>query len=767
MKSIALLFLLPSFLIAHTITDKKAAFAQKSSSQDSQVALVNQKLVDLRKQLQICYGRAAILSRDEASAEAYKKLLEEVNQIKNEIIRTEDSWRDSAVTEAKSDEDGYAMWDQEETTLAQLIMEYGSLDFLYIVPQEMAAIKLNMHSNIPIPRESWSNMLEIVLMHNGIGVKKINPYARQLFILKQDLGTVQSIISRPADLAWLQNGSRVFYVFSPPVEQVKTVFQFFERFADAKLTFVHQIGNRIALVAAKEEIEKLVSLYAAVWEGQEGKLSKVVSVSKMHVKEMEKILNAFFGENLERARPPFGRIDQEGLGVFSLGQSNTIVLIGQKETVERAEKLVRDTENQLEDPAEMTVYLYNCRNSDPSDLAKVLEKVYLSLISSNQESAPKETEITYTKQTPSGNAPDGYPPMPPLVVSPASQRPGVTAQVDIEQTSTDHFIADPKSGTLLMTVRRDVLGKIKDLLKKLDVPKRMVQLDVLLFERRLNSQNNFGMNLLKLGKSSNGVRYTPEVGPPVSKDFSAKGVLQFFFHGPSHKYIPRFNIAYNFLMSQEDIQLNAAPSVMTVNQTPATISIVEEISINNGAAPIDTNKGTSFEKSFARAQYGIIINLTPTVHPSEENEEKGLVTLKTDITFDTTKPHPDERPHVFRRHIINEVRVVDGETIILGGLRRKEKQDHEEKIPFLGELPGFGKLFGTTQLTDHETEMFFFITPKIVYDPKEELSQIRAEELKKRPGDIPEFLKKVDEARDKSRNKFFKQSMQMFFKYDR
>jgi general secretion pathway protein D len=256
------------------------------------------------------------------------------------------------------------------------------------------------------------------------------------------------------------------------------------------------------------------------------------------------------------------------------------------------------------------------------------------------------------------------------------------------------------------------------------------------------------------------------MGPHVSEEHAAKGVLQFFFHGPGNKYIPHFDIAYNFLMTQEDIQLNAAPSVVTVNQTPATISIVEELSINNGAAPIDTNKGIAFEKSFTRSQYGITIILTPTIHTVEANE-KGLVTLKTNISFDTTKPHPDDRPLVDRRHIENEVRVADGETIILGGLRRKSKQDNEEKIPFFGEIPGFGKLFGSTRLTSHDTEMFFFITPKIVYESKDELIQIRNEELKKRPGDIPEFLVKVDEARNKERKKYFKQSMQLFFNYER
>ena len=104
------------------------------------------------------------------------------------------------------------------------------------------------------------------------------------------------------------------------------------------------------------------------------------------------------------------------------------------------------------------------------------------------------------------------------------------------------------------------------------------------------------------------------------------------------------------LMTQEDIQLNAAPSVITVNQTPATISIMEEISLNNGAAPIDTNKGIAFEKSFTRAQYGINIILTPIIHLAEEFEEwnceerKGFVTLQTNITFDMTQPSADDRP---------------------------------------------------------------------------------------------------------------------------
>jgi general secretion pathway protein D len=758
---------IPLLLSAQSISEKKASLTEKSHAKEQDAVFLNQELGNLKKSLQHAYNQAQKLAKENSDPEAFRAVLAEVNEIKRKKDQLEESWRVSAVEEGMQDGEAYALWDQEEVTLSQLIMEYGSSDYLYIIPTEFAALKLHLHSNIPIPRQSWSDLLEMMLYHHGFGLKRLNPFAKQLYILKQDIGAVQTIAHRPEHVALAPPGSRVCYLLLPPVEQVKSAFQFFEKFSDNKQTFVHQLGNKIALVAMKEEVERLLDFYDKVWGSQPGKVTRVVSVSKIPVREMEKLLQHFFGESVDKARAPFAKVEQEVLGIFSIATSNSLVFIGSKESVDRAEKIVKDTEEQLEDPAEMTIHLYTCRHSDPTDLAHVLEKVYISLIHANQEGAPKETEVSYSSQIQGSKAPpEGYPPMPPLVVSPPPLKPGNQTKIDIEQGSSDHFIPDPKTGTILMTVRRDVLGKIKDLLKRLDIPKKMVQLEVLMFERRLKSQDNYGLNLLKLGKSKNGVTYLPTVGPH-HKQGQLPGVLQFFFHGPSHKYTPHFDVAYNFLLTQDDIQLNAAPSVITVNQTPTTISIVEEISINNGAAPIDTNKGTSFEKSFARANYGIIINLTPTIHGPDEQGGLGSVTIQTDITFDTTKPHPDDRPMVDRRHIQNEVRVLDGETIILGGLRRKSRNDHEEKIYFFGDLPVIGKLFGTTQLTDHDTEMFFFITPKIIFDPKEEVEKIRTEELKKRPGDIPEFLVHVEEAYEKQKRKFFHDSLKTLFSNDR
>jgi len=772
-KKFCFLFAIPILLCAESISEKKAALAQKNISRDTDVVFLNDRLTTLKKGLEEAYVKAGALAHDGAQEEAFRTILHEVNRLKKEKEQLEQSWRETAIQEGLQDGESYSLWDQEEVTLSQLVMEYGSPDYLYVIPPEFAAMKLNLYSNIPIPRQSWTDLLEVMLYHNGFGVKKLNSYARQLYLLKLDLGAVKTVAYRPEQVAIVPEGTRICYLVLPPVEQVKTVFQFFEKFSDNKQTFVHQLGNKIAIVAMKEEVEKLLDFYDKVWGSHGGKVTRVVRVSKIHIKEMEKILTTFFSEALEKARAPFAKPEQEGLGIFSLPHSNSLVFIGSKESVERAEKIVKDTEEQLENPSEMTIYLYTCRHSDPNDLAQVLERVYSSLIFAAQEGAPSETDLNYQSAIQGAKAPpDGYPPAQPLVITPPPLHPGISTKVEIEQNVPGHFIPDPKTGTVLMTVRRDTLSKIKELLKKLDVPKKMVQIEVLLFERKINSQNNFGLNLLRLGKPDNGVTYRPTAHPHIDhhhkgKDIG-KGVLQFFFHGPHHKYTPHFDIAYNFLMTQDDIQLNAAPSVITVNQTPATISIMEELSISNGAAPIDTNKGIAFEKSFSRAQYGINIILNPTIHmPDEAGEEKGAVTLKTNISFDTTSPHPDDRPHVDRRHLENEVRVIDGETVILGGLRRKSRIDHEEKVPFFGDIPWFGRLFGTTQLTDHDTELFFFITPKIVFDPKEEMGRIRTEELKKRPGDIPEFLVRVDEAREKAAKKFFKHSLKTFFTHER
>ncbi|WP_194847584.1 hypothetical protein [Candidatus Neptunochlamydia vexilliferae] len=769
---LVLLLTCKAALHCQTIEEKRDALLMQKEEKElgSYLNKINRELKTLRQAMEEKYELVNEYYEEEASEEEYQALLKEVNGIRLEIQDLEKEWHDLALDESKKDDEGYGLWDQEETTLSQLIMEYGSSDYLYIVPPEILSMKLHMHSGIPIPRESWSDLLEIVLSHNGVGVKQLNTYTRQLYILKQDLIAVDQILSDRFGLMRVPPKARIAYIFSPPPERIKGVSQFFERFRDQKMTFVYQVGYKIAIISSKEEVEKLLTLYDAVWEKENEKITRVLPMNRLKPAEMEKILKAYFGDLKRRPRIGLTKGEGDDLVILPLKSEGSLVLIGPKQMVEQAEKLVKETEAQIEDPTEMTVYWYTCRHSDPVDVAEVLEKVYASLIYSGiegQEPKPTDAPIPPPRsfEPPPETPPPSYGPPPySSVVTPLT---GVAATIDSQKVKsyTTNFIPYPKTGAIMMVVRRNTLDKIKELIRKIDVPKKMVQIEVLLFEKKITNHNNFGLNLLRLGSvaaQSHETGLCYETGAGVEN----RGIVDFFiFRKKPNSFWPAFDIAYNFLMAQEDVRINASPSVTTLNQTPATIAIVEEISINNGAAPIDSNQGTAFTKSFSRATYGTTVVITPTIHdPEDPDDDKHFVTLETNITFDTIKKNVQvDQPRVSKRHVENQVRVLDGETIILGGLREKTAEDSSSKLPFLGELPGIGKFFGDSKMTDEKTEMFIFITPHIIFDARGELEKLRHEQLMKRPGDVPEFLERVEEAKKWKSRRLFNNSLKLLF----
>lgn len=729
------------------------------------------QLSSLRSQLHKKFEQALVLSEEGAEEIKYRALLLEIQSLKSQIQSAEEGWRETVSAESSAADGGYALWDVGETTLSQLVMEYGANDYLYVIPQDLNTMKISLFSSIPLPRELWSEMIETILAQNGIGVKQLNSFAKQLYILKMDPSAIQGIVSRDQDLALFSSYARLFFVFAPPPEQLKSVQAFFERFSDLKHTTVQSIGTKIAIVATRETIEKLLGLYRAVWQKGGGKVVRLFNLVKISAQEAEKVLKAVFSDPGAKGRPAYHSSGADELSTLSIPQG--LVLIGEADTVDRGYRILSELEGQLEDPGEKIIYWYACKHSNPEDIAAVLEKVYDSLVGSSFEKRAEPLPPAAAAQISPPAAEPGqlpgpiYPPAntpfnPILPANAPFVQPGL---IEKNQRSVfGNFVVDTKTTSILMVVRREELPKIKALLKKLDVPKRMVQLDVLLVEKKLTDRKQVGINLLQLGTSASNTTKNAITFDNEEKVLH-KGILSYIFSRTGGDHGPAFDLTYNFLMAQDDIRINANPSALAINQTPVTMSIVEEISIDNGAIPVQLAAGgVTFERSFTRAQYGITINLTPTVHlPDEGGGQPGLVSLETNLEFDTTHQTFNDRPPVNRRHIENQVCVADGETVILGGLRKKMQEDSREKIPFLGDLPGIGKLFGLTKMHDTSTEMFIFITPRIIRNPVDDLQKIRQSEYQKRAGDVPEFLAKLDEAKNQQRKKVFDSSLKMLF----
>jgi general secretion pathway protein D len=58
--------------------------------------------------------------------------------------------------------------------------------------------------------------------------------------------------------------------------------------------------------------------------------------------------------------------------------------------------------------------------------------------------------------------------------------------------------------------------------------------------------------------------------------------------------------------------------------------------------------------------------------------------------------------------------VWDGQTVVLGGLMREDEQKTEDRTPFLGDIPIFGRLFRTNAEQHIKRNLVIFVTARLV-----------------------------------------------------
>jgi len=803
-----LLLLFPFFCIGQTIAEKKAALEKGAGGGDLSkemeqfLARINIEIREQQAILREVYAEVQELWALGAEESAYQELLEEINTVRSNILVLETSWREMAA-ENNQDAD-YDLWHQPDTTVGDLIIDFGSQDYVYLSTPEIATVPISVNSNIPIPRANWPQMMEAILVQNGIGFKQINPYLRQLYFLSEDRSSINLITNNPADLDAFPPDTRVCFMVTPEPADVRRVWFFLEKFVNPNSTDLQMIGRDILIIAPIIEVRELLKLYAFIESNSGDREYKVITLRKVPSQEIAALLGTIFdqfiqepaaekgGETLvnpEAAQKDRGYRGSNGLKVIPLAdRAQAIFLIGTPDEIRKAEEIVYQIESQIGEATEKTIFTYTTKHTDSEELATILERVYAMMIEtragldkkeecdecSNNQQSVDMSSLTFENNVPppiQEQFTDGFYQEGNYIVNPA---PVTFPKKEIKKTNPNknrkNFIVDPKTGSIIMVVEVAALPKLRELIKKIDVPKKMVQIEVLLFEKRVTRDTNFGLNLLRLGDCASNTDYTClSFNDTVNN--AVRGITDFFFSRKERTGIAAYDIAYKFLVSRDDISINTCPSVTTLNQTTARISIVEEISIDTGVFFVGTTGGSDPKTQFTRTQYGAVIEVTPTIHMLNEEatwsisqEEPNYITLETSINFDSIDPTTNpNRPDVARRNIKNVVRIADGQTAIIGGLRSKDTTDTRDSIPYLGEIPGLGKLFSYTTMNDRSREMFICITPKIISDPAEEMEKMKCWEASRRPGDVPAFLCRLERARECAKELCFQGYLQMVF----
>ena len=140
-----------------------------------------------------------------------------------------------------------------------------------------------------------------------------------------------------------------------------------------------------------------------------------------------------------------------------------------------------------------------------------------------------------------------------------------------------------------------------------------------------------------------------------------------------------------------------------------------------------------------RLPSGIILEVTPRITPDDRvvmqiHAERSLynigagqgVTLTTDSAGREIKA-----PVKDLTTALTTVSVANEQTIVVGGLIQKTKDEQTRKVPWLGDVPILGNLFRFDSLTTRRTELLIFLTPRIVKNNgvSEMIKQIEAERM--------------------------------------
>ena len=90
-------------------------------------------------------------------------------------------------------------------------------------------------------------------------------------------------------------------------------------------------------------------------------------------------------------------------------------------------------------------------------------------------------------------------------------------------------------------------------------------------------------------------------------------------------------------------------------------------------------------------------------------------------------------PTTLKRSTKTTVTVMDGHTVVIGGLIQDVKNESTGQTPCLGDIPGLGWLFKSTSQTGTKNNLFIFVTPHIVTNPAEAkmISQEKRDEFDK------------------------------------
>ncbi len=306
--------------------------------------------------------------------------------------------------------------------------------------------------------------------------------------------------------------------------------------------------------------------------------------------------------------------------------------------------------------------------------------------------------------------------------SPGGSSQGIVAAVKAMLTQDGKIIEDSRTNSLIVTDIPSQFPLIEQTIARLDVKIPQILIEVEMLDISKTTADLLGA---KFGDTpftfTGGERDTiyPFDRNKAMANFVKLGGVGFEFEDAEYRVgtlsFAGLAMTLQFLRTQSDTRNLARPRILTLDNETAEISIKTNEAIGL-ASTTTSSQSTAVSVSQAeRVETGIFLRVTPQADIDNAEItmaiEPRVIQARTGQTFGSqTFKDPEERGTK------SVLRVLDGDTIVLGGLLRTNQEETRTSVPVLGRIPFLGAAFRHKDKSESQRELIIFITPHIIQE---------------------------------------------------
>ncbi|HTL71694.1 MAG TPA: hypothetical protein VL863_00220 [bacterium] len=307
------------------------------------------------------------------------------------------------------------------------------------------------------------------------------------------------------------------------------------------------------------------------------------------------------------------------------------------------------------------------------------------------------------------------------------------------KVGTATISVDPETHNIVVIADEATRMQISNVLANLDVPKPQVLIKVVFME--INRQNSSELGVQGgwtkgLGNSTTG---------SVAQVFGFTGINavnnNFGGNGQPLNTVPAspnggfyqivgsdYQATLKAIATAGKAQVLSRPSILARDGQMAEIVVGQQVYLPSGVSFTTSGTTTTPIINGNYTDVGIILDVTPFIG---ENSLIEMILQPRITSVDTSTPGqiiatsggllstPVYAPNINTRSANTVVVTPDAEPVVIGGLIGSDKSSSESKIPLLGDIPLFGKLFTYNSKTENKSELLIFVTPHIVRAPEQ------------------------------------------------